>query len=537
MTFYGYNFKKQNSGSLGAIIHDVLNASKYAEENNLQLGLIKDGYNIPRLNGSIDDIPNIPNKNWHSFFNSFSIIDENECIEVWPKFLPNSIHTKWNKRQFHNLLVNKVCIFKEEINDEIFSLVSKTPFNKKTDIVLHIRQTDKIEETNCFLPIEIFINECEYALKNLYENGDTNNRIYICTDNKTICKEIKIYFSKKNIDVLWDNSESDIPLHPLRNSCQLKKSIAQYETINAFKNIFIMKEAKYLIGGRMSYFFRIAELLGYPNKCVNIQDNDKFGIAPYSEKDFMIRPYYKKTITNFINQSIINNLEKYKKIYEETGIVTIPSFVSFELLNQIEYEITNFKWWVYAIHPGTNNNNNNNNNTTSETKYLNIEKIDDVSCVECLNSLENKTFCYRFKRSYGLHYDSCYCISCKLTDTLKSFLVTDMLCKIIGCRNVIPGEIFISNYGKDDFLSIHHDKNKGDISVTFSFTNDWHSTWGGILHFCNDSNNIYKSINPIAGSVNIFKLDPTVGLDHFVSSVNVNKNRYTLTAWYVIDND
>jgi Rps23 Pro-64 3,4-dihydroxylase Tpa1-like proline 4-hydroxylase len=528
MAFYGYNFTKQNGGGLGAIIHDILNATKYAEENNLVIGLIREGYNIPRLNGSIDDSPDTPNNNWHTFFNSFPIVDEKECIEVWPNLLPNSSYTKWDKAHYHNLLVNKVCIFKEEIKDTISLLVSKTPFNKKTDIVLHIRQTDKIEETNCFIPIEVFINECNYALQYLCDKGDNTNRIYICTDNKQVCEEVKMYFSKQNVEVYWDDNESTIPLHPLRNTCQLKKSIAQFETMNAFKNLFIMKEAKYLIGGRMSYFFRIAELLGYPNKCVNLQDNDKFGVAPYSEKDFMVRPYYKKTMVDFINPSILDQIEEYKKLYKETGMVTIPSFVSHELLAQIEYEIIHFKWWVYSIHPDHN---------TNETKYLNIENIDDNMNMECLNNLQNKQFCYRFKRSYGKHYDTCICIACKLTDTLKSFPVTNMLCNIIGCRNVIPREIFISNYGKDDFLSLHHDKNKGDISVTFSFTSDWHPTWGGILHFCDKSKNIYKSIQPSLGSVNIFKLDPMFGLDHFVSSVSVNKNRYTLTSWYSIDND
>ena len=49
---YGYNFTKRNSGGLGAIIHDVMNAAKYAAQNGFTLGFVKDGYDIPRLNGS-----------------------------------------------------------------------------------------------------------------------------------------------------------------------------------------------------------------------------------------------------------------------------------------------------------------------------------------------------------------------------------------------------------------------------------------------------------------------------------------------------
>jgi Rps23 Pro-64 3,4-dihydroxylase Tpa1-like proline 4-hydroxylase len=110
----------------------------------------------------------------------------------------------------------------------------------------------------------------------------------------------------------------------------------------------------------------------------------------------------------------------------------------------------------------------------------------------------------------------------------------DLIAKIVGCKHLIPQEIFLSNYGKDDFLSIHHDLNKGDIAVTFSFSYDWHPTYGGILHFCDDNNNIYKSIVPVLGSVNIFKVDKEKGITHFVSQVNVNKNRYSLVAWYTL---
>jgi Rps23 Pro-64 3,4-dihydroxylase Tpa1-like proline 4-hydroxylase len=119
-----------------------------------------------------------------------------------------------------------------------------------------------------------------------------------------------------------------------------------------------------------------------------------------------------------------------------------------------------------------------------------------------------------------------------LYDTISSFPTTDLLCKIIGCKNITPNEMFISNYGKDDFLNIHHDIKKGDVSVTFSLNDNWDSTYGGILHFCDEEQNIYKSIVPKLGSVNIFKIDLEKGINHFVSSVNVNKNRYTFIVWY-----
>ena len=93
MQYYGYNFTKRNCGGLGAIIHDVMNATKYAEENGLILGLITDGYEIPRLNGSYDDI-DVPNKDWHSYFTSFEKVNLTDCIEVWPKGIVDAKTTK-----------------------------------------------------------------------------------------------------------------------------------------------------------------------------------------------------------------------------------------------------------------------------------------------------------------------------------------------------------------------------------------------------------------------------------------------------------
>ena len=247
-----------------------------------------------------------------------------------------------------------------------------------------------------------------------------------------------------------------------------------------------------------------------------------FGLAPYSTENYIVRPYMKKSFPNFIDKNIIDNKEnivKYNKIYNENGIITIPSFISAIILDEIKKDIENYKWWSYVI-------------LSKNTNYKSIysENISIANIEDCNNTLLSKNFAYRFKRCLGNHYKTCYCVSCKLCDTVSSFHVTDLLCKIVGCRNIIPGEIFLSNYGKDDFLSTHHDINKGDISVTFSLTYDWDPTYGGILHFCDDKNNIYNSIVPTLGSINIFKLDKKNGLDHFVSTVNVNKNRYTLTA-------
>lgn len=245
------------------------------------------------------------------------------------------------------------------------------------------------------------------------------------------------------------------------------------------------------------------------------------------------------------------DLEPYMKEYAESGIVSIPNFLSSSILDQVSFnispsgvemnglepllcassirkdikeELDNYKWWGYAIRPYD----------VSGSSYISTEPFSEEIYRENIVHLESNLFCYRFRRSYGKHYDTCECISCRLERIVSSSPIMDTICQIVGCSKIDPAEIFLSNYGKGDFLSIHHDIGKGDISATFSLTEDWNPAWGGLLHFCDESRNIYKTISPQFGSLNLFRLDSEKGLDHFVSPVAVNKNRYTLTAWYNI---
>jgi hypothetical protein len=519
MSFYGYNFTLRNAGGLGALIHDVLLAYLYSRQIDLPFGFVKEGYSIQRLNGSIVDV-DTSDMYWHSYFKTFPIINQNECIETWSKYLPNTPFINTDISSFSDALINNIFILQDDILNIITKKVEETPFDASTDIVLHIRETpEKLLETT-FIPIEKYVDECQYVLQKLQSE---KNRIYICTDNQSVCPKIKNEFIKRNhnIEIVWDNKEPNEPIQELRWNSKLEKSRAQAETLNAFKNLFIMKNAKYLIGGRTSYFFRIAELLRYPKPTLNVKDNDKFGVAQYSEIPYCIRPYMKKTIPDFINNISEELLNQYSQKYKEEKIINVPNFISEKILTHIRKDIENYKWWIYATMP------NNNIWKPEYNKLLTSERNN-----ECQTNLINKNFAYRYQVCYGNHYKSCYCISCKLKDTISSFPVTDALCKIVGCRNLRAGEMFLSNYVKDDFLSLHEDKKKGDIAVTFSFSYDWYPCYGGILHFCDNENNIYKSIVPNLGSLTIFDLDNQKGKKHFVSNVNVEKNRYTLTAWY-----
>jgi len=99
MEYYGFSFKDRDCGGLGALLHDVMMAAKYAQEQKLTLCFVQDGYEIPRLNGAISD-DSIPDHTWHTFFNTIPILQRHHCVGMWPTLLPNRFQSeKWHMEQ------------------------------------------------------------------------------------------------------------------------------------------------------------------------------------------------------------------------------------------------------------------------------------------------------------------------------------------------------------------------------------------------------------------------------------------------------
>lgn len=118
-----------------------------------------------------------------------------------------------------------------------------------------------------------------------------------------------------------------------------------------------------------------------------------------------------------------------------------------------------------------------------------------------------------------------------MNNTLSSQLFIEILEKISGLKALVCNEINISYYSKDDFISIHADQNKGGFAITLSFTDDWHATYVGLLNFCDFSFNNTETLIPSLGTLCMFKIIENTS-HHFVSKVNVNKNRFVVSAWY-----
>jgi Rps23 Pro-64 3,4-dihydroxylase Tpa1-like proline 4-hydroxylase len=106
---------------------------------------------------------------------------------------------------------------------------------------------------------------------------------------------------------------------------------------------------------------------------------------------------------------------------------------------------------------------------------------------------------------------------------------------IVGKKVIGMAEIFASKYERDNFLSIHHDKNNGDYAFILSLTENWNPVHGGNTHFVDEHKSIYKTVSPKFNTLTIFKLSPDKQMDHFVSRVCCSKSRYAFTGWFHIE--
>jgi hypothetical protein len=526
--FYGYNLLKSNPGGFGAAIHDALLASHYAKYNNLKIGIVEGGSGFIRFNGCINDIGG-DDKTWHSYFKSLPIIKEKDTVAVW-KDCPNgwNISAPGKKIEWYSDLLREIYVLQDDIEKQVEELVIKSGFNPLTDVVLHIRRTDKIFASKGSviesgeLPLDIYVEETMKVMK-------PGNRVYLCTDDKHIYPEMKDKFNKHNIEILWDNNESELPLQAMFFAGTLKRSDAWEENLHILKSFAIMTRGLYLVGGRMSYFFRIPELLRYPLPSKNIKDNDKFGKAQYAENDdYTVNPFLPKRYLNFVAERPDEEWKKYREILERDYIVTIPNFMNSAASELVMKNVIDIpkNWWMHAIRPDTKN----------ELIYKSGKEKNFKACVEYAEKVAaNGNFAYHFERINGNHFKTCVCASCKLVETMGSFEVMNSFSKITGETVTKMEETFVSKYVKDEFLTIHHDKNKGNYTFILSLTKDWNPTYGGLTHFCDKDKNIYKTVTPKFNSLTIFKLSPDHQMDHFVSRVNSTHSRYSYTGWFSVD--
>ena len=144
-------------------------------------------------------------------------------------------------------------------------------------------------------------------------------------------------------------------------------------------------------------------------------------------------------------------------------------------------------------------------------------------------------FCYSFDRTLDDHFKDCECLECEFKKFVTSEALLNFVNEVTEMNISKPGELFSSRYRAGQFLSPHHDHNKGKIGFVLSLSNDWKPQDGGLLHFMKDDySTITKVVQPIFNRLVMFDIATRNGVPHFVSHVvpGCKKHRISVTGWF-----
>jgi Rps23 Pro-64 3,4-dihydroxylase Tpa1-like proline 4-hydroxylase len=237
----------------------------------------------------------------------------------------------------------------------------------------------------------------------------------------------------------------------------------------------------------------------------------------------------------FNNELIdITSIKNIKSDYEKNKIIYLNNFLD----NVSAEKIYNFlntmpeDWWYSFFNIQSNliplNNpiqlRNLNENKETHKFYSQM----------ALDTFSNKLFSYSMNRTTEQHYLTCKCELCNFNAFLRSQKFISKISELTGIELTKTNEIFASKYESGNFLSPHHDKNKGKIGITFYLTKNWAPQFGGILHILSENYmEITHSFMPKFNHAVIFDIPTQAGIPHFVSHIapNVKEKRIAITCW------
>ncbi len=165
-----------------------------------------------------------------------------------------------------------------------------------------------------------------------------------------------------------------------------------------------------------------------------------------------------------------------------------------------------------------------------ENFYLISEKYESVT-----KAFVRGHFSYIFDRTLDNHHKNCDCIECGFRKYLKTPDILDFIEKTTGVKVKNSKEVFCSRFTSGQFLSPHHDINKGKIGFVYSLTKDWKPEYGGNLYILDKD---YKTIKKVVFStfnrLVLFDIPARDGIPHFVSHVapGVTNKRISITGWF-----
>jgi len=230
--------------------------------------------------------------------------------------------------------------------------------------------------------------------------------------------------------------------------------------------------------------------------------------------------------------------DKLKKVFKENRSVQIFDFLTPASAN-LFYDFLNTAmpedWWSTSVLV----NDSGAKGYSVKPQHLR-RKPENLQLIEDLhrganNSFVSGRFCYSFDRTTGDHGKNCPCVECHFRKFLNSDTTINFLSNITDLNIKETGEVFASRYRTGQFLSPHHDQNKGQIGFVYNITKNWKPQYGGALHFMSDDYNaVTKVVFPTFNRVTLFDIVTRNGVPHFVSHVapGIREKRISYTGWF-----
>jgi Rps23 Pro-64 3,4-dihydroxylase Tpa1-like proline 4-hydroxylase len=192
------------------------------------------------------------------------------------------------------------------------------------------------------------------------------------------------------------------------------------------------------------------------------------------------------------------------------------------------------EWWFTSHKEYTQQENKSYNKTQIiQCKPKNKDRI-QFETKKSYNLFNSGKFSYVFDRTTE-HKANCPCKLCDFRRYLNSSDHLNFLSSVIGDKLTTTRETFASRFTAGQFLSPHHDLNKGKVGFVLNLTPKWRAEWGGLLHILeNDYKTLKKVIIPSFNKLTLFTIPEQGGLPHFVSHVvpDTTQKRISYTGWF-----